>query len=241
MANSARVLLWWGVVFVGLGILLGAIVTGVGGMLDSDQARQLVEQLGGEKTLNDAFLAAEFGFVGVIGSAYGIQAAGRLHAEEASGRAEPILAGAVSRIQWTMSHVTIALLGSAGLLIAAGLSAGLTYALAVNDPNQIGRTLAASLVQIPAAWVLVTLVVAFFGFFPRGVVFGWVALVGFMLIGEVGLLLKVDQWVLDLSPYAHVPQLPGGDVTAMPLVGLLVLSGGLLASGLVGIHRRDIG
>lgn len=235
------VLLWWGVVFVGLGILLGAIVTSVGGMLDSEQARQLIEQLGGEKALNDAFLAAEFGFVGVIASAYGIQAAARLHAEEAAGRAEPILAGAVGRIHWTMSHVVIALLGSAALLAATGLSTGVTYALAVDDPNQIGRTLVAALVQLPAVWLLVGLVVAFFGFFPRGVVLGWVALVGFMLIGEVGPLLKVDQWVLDLSPYAHVPQLPGGEITVAPLVGLLGVAALLLALGLVGIRRRDVG
>ena len=235
------VLLWWGLVFVGLGVLLGGIVTSVGGMLDSEQARQLIEQLGGEKTLNDAFLSAEFGFVGVIASAYGIQAAMRLRTEETSGRAEPVLAAAVGRLHWTMSHVVIALLGTAGLLAATGLSTGVTYALATNDAHQIGRTLAAALVQIPAVWVLVTIVVAAYGWFPRAAVFGWAALVGFMLIGEVGPLLKVDQWVLDLSPYAHVPQLPGGEVTAMPLVVLLGVAAALLVAGLAGFRRRNIG
>jgi ABC-2 type transport system permease protein len=46
--------------------------------------------------------------------------------------------------------------------------------------------------------------------------------------------------VLDLSPFAHVPKLPGGDVSAAPLLWLVLIVVALAAVGLLGFRRRDI-
>jgi len=45
---------------------------------------------------------------------------------------------------------------------------------------------------------------------------------------------------MNISPYAHVPRLPGGDFTAVPLVWLVLLAAALTAAGLVGFRRRDV-
>jgi len=60
------------------------------------------------------------------------------------------------------------------------------------------------------------------------------------VLGEVGPLLKLDQWVLDLSPYAHTPRLPGGTLELTPLVLLTLVTLLLAAVGFVGFRRRDI-
>lgn len=44
----------------------------------------------------------------------------------------------------------------------------------------------------------------------------------------------------DLSPFNHVPKLPGGEVTATPLVWLVAGAATLVAVGLAGFRRRDI-
>jgi len=111
----------------------------------------------------------------------------------------------------------------------------------VGDISQIGRVLGGALVQLPAAWVLTGIVVVAFGFAPRLVVAGWAGLLGFLLLAEIGPLLELDQWVMDVSPYAHVPKIPGAEFTATPMVTLTVVAALLTAAGLAGFRRRDVG
>jgi ABC-2 type transport system permease protein len=46
---------------------------------------------------------------------------------------------------------------------------------------------------------------------------------------------------MDLSPFTHVPKLPGGDFTATPLLWLTAITVGLIVTGLSGFRRRDVG
>lgn len=233
-------LLGWMVGFVLLGFVLGNIATNLGGIISSPQAREFILKLGGEKGLTDAFLAAELGFAGIFASAYGIQAALRLRAEEEGRRAEPVLATAVGRVGWAAGHVVVALLGTAVLLLLTGLAAGVSTAAQLDEPAAVGRVLAGAVVQVPAAWVLTGVAVAAFGLAPRASVVGWVALVVFLLLGELGPLLGLDPWLMDLSPYAHVPRLPGSPFDAVPVIGLTGVALVLVVAGLVGVRHRDL-
>ncbi|MGE5827678.1 MAG: ABC transporter permease [Micromonosporaceae bacterium] len=233
-------LLGWLTGFVLLGLVFGNIASSVSGFFASPQARELFLRLGGEKALIDAYLATALGIVGIVASAYGVQAAMRLRAEETSLRLEPVLATGTTRARWVLSHTVVALAGTTLLLTATGLAAGIAYGAREGDLEQTGRVLAAALVQVPAAWVLTGIVVAAFGLAPRLVLAGWVALVVFVLLGEVGPLLRLDQRVMDVSPFAHVPRLPGAVLHVEPLVALAAVALALVAVGLVGFRRRDV-
>jgi ABC-2 type transport system permease protein len=65
-------------------------------------------------------------------------------------------------------------------------------------------------------------------------------LVGTFLASEIGPLLDLPRWVRDLSPFTHVPPLPGGEVTAGPLVALLAVAAALIIGGLLALRRRDL-
>jgi ABC-2 type transport system permease protein len=234
-------LLAWTLAFLLGGLIMGNIAANVGDILDSDNAKEMITKMGGVSGLTDAFLAAELGLLAVIASAYGVQAALRLRSEETSQRVEPVLATSVSRPSWALSHLLIALFGSALLTVAAGVGAGLAHGSQTGEMgHSFGRVFGAALVQIPAIWVLVGIVALLFGVKPRWSPFAWVLLVAFLLLGEFGSLFELNRRVMDISPYAHVPKLPGGEMTVMPLVWLAVIALALTAAGVAGFRRRDI-
>ncbi len=233
-------LIGWSISFLVLGALLGNLASNVGDFLSSSTARDFITKLGGQQGLTDAFLAAEFGITGVIVSGFGIQAVMRLRSEETALRAEPLLAGPVSRVRWALSHIAVAVVGTAFVMTLAGLGAGVAHAAQTGDSSQIGRIVVASLAQLPAAWVLVGIVVAAYGLGPRLVGVGWIALIGFVALGELGPLMDLSQGILDLSPFSHVPRLPGTAFTATPLLALTGTALALGGAGLIAFRQRDI-
>jgi ABC-2 type transport system permease protein len=177
---------------------------------------------------------------GLVASVYAVQAMLRLRAEETDGHAEALLSTAVSRTRWTLSHAAIAAAGTVALLAAAGLGAGIANALQTSDTAELGRVLAAALVQAPAAWVLGGIALALFGLAPRAGAAGWAAIALCLLLGQLGPILNLGQALLDVSPFTHVPKLPGGKVTAAP-AALTAVAAAFAAAGLIAFRRRDVG
>jgi ABC-2 type transport system permease protein len=177
----------------------------------------------------------------MVTAAYAIQAMLRARNEEVAGRAEPVLATAVGRLHWVGSHLLFSLLGPAVTLAAAGVAMGLTHGLNVRDVGgELPRILGGAMVQLPAVWVLSAITVLLFGVLPRLAAVAWAALSACLLIGLIGPALHLDQWVMDISPFTHVPRVPGTDVTATPLVWLLAVAVVVGVAGLTGLRRRDI-
>ncbi|NYI07861.1 ABC transporter permease [Allostreptomyces psammosilenae] len=236
-------LIGWAAGMLLFGAVLGSVAAGVGDLVaDNPDLADILAQLGGAQGLVDAYLAAVIGIIALIVAVYAVQAVLRLRAEETATRAEPLLATTVRRVPWAVSHLVFAVAGSAVLMLAAGLGAGLAHGVRTDDvPGQLGSLLVATLVQLPAVWVVAGVAVALFGLLPRLVVASWGALVLFLLLGQLGPTLQLDQAVINASPFTHVPGLPGGDLTAPPLLWLLLVASLLVMGGLAGFRRRDVG
>jgi ABC-2 type transport system permease protein len=236
-------LLAWTAGFAIYGVAIGGIADGVTAIVGSSEGtRRILTEMGGEKAIVDAFLATAMGILGLVVAGYAVQAVLRLRVEETALRAEPVLATRVGRIRWACSHVLFAAAGSIAILTAAGLGAGLAHGLRSHDVSgQLPRVLGAAFVQVPATWVLAGVTLALFGLAPRFTAAAWGVLAGCLLLGQLGPVLKLSPWALDLSPFTHVPKLPGSALSAAPLVGLTAVAGLTTAVGLAGFRRRDIG
>ena len=236
-------LLGWTAGFVVMGAVFGSVTETASDILnDNPQLETLFERVGGQAGLADGYLSAIMGILGLAVSGYAIQAALRLRFEETDMRAEPVLATAVGRLRWATSHLLFAVVGPAITLSAAGLAAGLTYGLSTGEVGEeLPRVLAGAVAQLPAVWVLAGIAAALFGLLPRLTSLSWAALGAFVLLGLFGELLQLDQWMVDLSPFTHIPKLPGGEVSAEPLVWLVSVAAVLTMAGLVGFRRRDLG
>lgn len=234
------VLASWAVGIVAFGVLVGSLTSSVSGMMTSPAMREFFEALGGRQAVVDAFLAAELAILGSLIAAYGISAAGHLRSEEAAGRAEIVLARSTSRARWATSHVVMALGGVALLVGLAGLAVGVGHSLDVGNTRMMDDLVLAGLARIPAAWVPAALVIAVYGWAPRLTGAVWGVFAAFVLLVELGALLDLPGWLVDLSPFVHSPKLPGPTPVLVPLTMLTLVVGLLTVLGYVGLRRRDL-
>ncbi|MEJ2854342.1 MULTISPECIES: ABC transporter permease [unclassified Saccharothrix] len=236
-------LLGWTLSLFVLGAVYGAVARAVEDMLKANPAlEKVMSQLGGSGQIVDVYLASILGIIGLFSAIYVVQAVLRLRAEEADFRAEPVLATSVRRLSWVASHVVFATLGVAVVLAAAGLGAGLVHGARVGDVGgQVARLVGSALAHVPAVWVVAGIALLLFGLFPKLASMSWAFLVAFLVLGQLGPLLDLDQWALDLSPFTHIPKVPGADLAATPLVWLTVVAAAFVAVGIGGFRRRDIG
>jgi len=125
----------------------------------------------------------------------------------------------------------------------AGVAAGLGYGLRTGSAGtEVTRLLGAALVQLPASLAVGGAAVLLFGLLPvASVAGGWAVLGVVVVIALFGQVLQLSGWILDLSPFTHVPKLRGAAVTAPPLLWLALAALALTAAGLTALRRRDIG
>ncbi|MEU9666025.1 ABC transporter permease [Streptomyces bobili] len=227
--------LGWSIGFFLAGAVYGGMAEGAADLVgDNERAREIFQRMGGQSAITDAFLAAMIGMLGLVAALYVVASVLRLHGEETSGRAEPVLANAVGRLRWAAGHLVTAFGGAALIMLLAGLG------FAVGHGKEVGPILAGCLVQLPAVWVVGGLAVLLYGLAPRLAPAAWGVAGAVLLIGWIGPALDVPQTVLDLSPFGHLPKLPGGGMEWAPVLTLTALAAGLVTAGLTGLRRRDL-
>ena len=234
-------LIGWGVAVLVVAIAYGWIAPTIDSFVANNQAMADMMTSAGSGSLTDTYFATSLRILALIASGFAIQSALRLRSEESALRAEPVLATPVSRWRWAASHLVIALAGSAALLAVAGLATGVSYAIAGGPWSSVPRLLAAALVNAPAMWLMIGLAVTVFGFAPRWVDAVWAILAGCFVVGLLGVVLRLPDWVQDLSPFQDTPALPAASMDALSLAVLTGLAAVLILGGLAGLRRRDIG
>lgn len=232
----------WSAGLIAIGLVYGGVADGIGGFLtDSPQLAEIFELLGGERGITDAFFVAAVGILALIASAYSIRAVLRMRVEEEVLRSEMVLATATTRRSLARSHLLFGLAGPALMLVVAGAMAGAAYGSMVGDVvGEAGRVMITAAVQLPAVWVLTGVAMALYGLLPRRTGVAWGVLVASLVVGQLGAILQFPQWVINLSPFSHVPAYPAESIEWLPILILSMLALGLLIVGVTGFERRDI-
>ena len=126
------------------------------------------------------------------------------------------------------------LLGLRGMHKAAG-------GLALGDFRAYVRNLGLE-TQLPAVLVMGGAVIAAVGLLPRWAsAVSWALLLVWLLLGPLfAPTFDLPAWLGDLSPFTHVPKLPGGDADPLSLLALTAVGVALGAAGIAAMRRRDV-
>jgi ABC-2 type transport system permease protein len=235
------VLLGWAVGMLGFGLVFGALSEQISGL--EGAATEWYAAFGGEADLLGAYWASMMQIAGTVVAAYVVTLLLRMHHDEAQGVLEPVLGTAVSRLRWLVGYAVNALVAATMLILLFAAAVVITGGLVLGDPGALLRDLVgAALVQLPAIGVLGAAVVALVMLVPRwSVGLSWTLVVLAIFVGPMfGPSLGLPAWLLDLSPFTHVPNAPAVPISLPPVLGLVVTGTLLAGVGAFAMHRRDL-
>lgn len=235
-------LYFWIIIFILMGTMLGFTAQTVTDMITTNpQFVHLILQLGGNAGITDSYFTMILAFFGLAFAFYTILATLKLQSQESNKYSELVLTNSVSRNQWTVSNLIIAILAPAMILTIFSLTMGLSYGILTNDlSNGVIRILGAALMYLPAIWLFTGISMVLFGLSPRLAPLSWAALAVVVVIDVLGEFFDISQWILNISPYTYVPKLLAGDTIEAPLIYLSVVAVLLILMGILLYRRRDI-
>ncbi|MEM9746630.1 MAG: ABC transporter permease, partial [Actinomycetota bacterium] len=231
----------WSVGLALFGFVYGVIVDSIEDFVSDNEAMADFMAAGdGGASLTDSYLGQSMRVLALIASGFAAQSVLRARSEETSGRAEPLMAGSITRRSWLGSHAGVAAIGSVAVVVLGALWVAIGVLIATGELDRAPSLLGAGLSYVPALLVVVGVGVAITGWSPRATGITWALVAGSLVIGMFGPLLDLPTWVSNLSPFEHVALVPAESSAVVPLVLLSAVAAGLAAVGLAGIDRRDL-
>lgn len=229
---------WTVGLFVG-GVAYGSIGDDVKSLIgDSGASKDLF--IGGAGDLVDNFYATAAVMMALISSGFAVSSALHPRSEEDAGRLEVLVATAMPRQRWWLGNVLITVLGSVMVVSASGIGMGIGFGLATGDLARFHDLVLATWVMVPGVVVLSGVAWVLVGLTPRRAALTWLALAFCAVVLFFGSILRLPQWLLDLSPFTHLGRYP-----AQPIpwgqVGLVLGFGAILGMvALSAFRRRDL-
>lgn len=223
------------------GISYGSFLADIEEMLANVEGLDEVVAAMGGATLVESFISMVSIVMAIIASVFVVLAVLRARSEENAGRAEPVLATRLSRTRWLGSHLLVAVVGGAALSLVGALGLAVAGVGTTGDTSLFGTALGPALAYLPAQWVTAGVTAALYGWAPRLAPLAWLVPAYAFLVGYLGEILQMPDWMQNLSPFGVVPTVPAEEMAWAPLVGLTALAGVLLALGFAGFRRRNLG
>ncbi|GAA4364184.1 hypothetical protein [Nocardioides caricicola] len=236
--QRGAVLGWAGGLFFG-GLAYGAIGDDVKALIgDSQTSQDLFVQAGDD--LVTGFYGTSILMLAVICAGFTIASALRPRAEEENGHLEVALATALPRTRWLLGHVLATVVGTVVVLAVAGLGLGAGYLLVTGDGDVAWSFTWPSLQYVGPVLVLSGFARLLFGLVPRWTALAWVPLAFSAVVMLFGELFQMPQWLMDVSPFEHLPMVPAEDFAWEPVIALVAVALALSVAGQIAFRRRDV-
>src|SRR5690625_2589423 len=231
--------LGWGGGILALGIVDGAFAQA---LIDAGQDMPVaLRELFGADQLVSGYVAFLALFVSVLVAAYALSALQTMRGEELRGRADLVLSTPLSRTTWLGSHAGAVAVGVATISTLTGMGTGLAAAVVTGDWSLVGDGLISHIALLPAVLALLALWTLLLGWSPRFFApLGWAVVAFVAVMALFAELLNLPQWLISVSPFAHLAQVPQEVFALIPTMILMILAALIFGAGLGGIRRREI-
>ncbi|WP_420113396.1 ABC transporter permease [Pseudactinotalea sp.] len=229
----------WSIALAVFGAAYGAF-TGPALDIFDDAPAELVAVMGGGEEIANGFLNVLALTFGLTIAVFVVLAVQGFRGEELSGRAEPVLATAVSRQRWLGCQLMVTALAALWLLVIAALATGVAAAVSVGDAGTAGDVLLAGVVFAAPVWLVLALAALLYATVPRALPAIWLLVVYGLIAGFFGPLMDLPDAAGWLSPFEHIGSYPVDPVSWVGTLVLTLAATAATAVALVAFRQRDI-
>jgi|GEM_PF-2228218 len=212
----------WAAAYALMGLVIGSLMPAIDKMFERTTfLPELSVLVGGP---GKAFLTILSYILTQVVAAYALMAILRMREEESLLRTELVLSAPVLRVNYMMSHLCIAYVGSAVAIALFGVCSG---------------DFITSVSRIPAVWILASVAVLLYGIAPRmAAPVGWGLFGLFLLLEFLWEMRFVGNSIFKLSPFAWV--YPGAAASIATSTVMIFIAAVLTGLGLLGFKHRNV-
>jgi ABC-2 type transport system permease protein len=245
--RQRNVIIAWIVAVIIFGVAYGTVFNTIGDILKTNPTMQQVFGAAMVHEANHKILLSFTSLLSIVMAAVaiipGMQLILKVHSDETRGWLEALYARPLSRTHLLFSYVgtafvtsTLAFIGGLGGIVVMG-DASLTH---VKDGISASEFWQGVTAQLPEIWVFLGLAVLLVGCWPRLKSLSWAYLaLGFISV-YMGSLLKLPDWVQNVTPTGWMPRVPLHDINWTTFSWMVVLAIALVIIGWQGYRRRDL-
>ncbi|NLP35249.1 MAG: ABC transporter permease [Clostridiales bacterium] len=223
-----------------LGIAYGSLLGELEGFLSSSPlVQKMIPSIEG-MSLSQSFITMLITILSVLASVPVIMFVLKLNSEEKKNRINQLLATPISRNKLMGSYTFIGLVSSLVMQLTSSLGLWSAALFVMEEPVSLKVLLKASYANLPAMWIFIGVATFLIGWLPRLTSLTWAFLIYSFFVEYMGEMLKLPEWMANLSPFHHIPSIPAENIKISTLLLIAGIAAILIATGFVGYNRRDI-
>lgn len=230
---------WIAGVFL-IAVAYGSIFGDIEGYLSSNQLLQAAFDNSSGDSLTEQFIPFLMVIMTMISAIPVISATLKVRSEEKHEYMEHLLVRAVSRYRIMANYLLIAFITSVTVCFLTAVGFWSASSSVLDNPIAFATFLKASMVYLPALWIMMGVGAFLVGFFPSLTSLAWVYLGYCFFASYFGQLIDLPEWMGKLTPFGYIPRLPLEDMDWSNVITLTIVAIVLVVGGLIGYRRRDI-
>ncbi|HHY14587.1 MAG TPA: ABC transporter permease [Firmicutes bacterium] len=233
-------LIGWAVGMFVLGAVYGSVFADIDAFFQTSDIFELLLPSIEGFSLTEQFTATLLAVMTMIGLIPVLLAVLKLRSEERRNRTEHLLALPVSRKSLMGSHIALAVFTSLVMQLLTVLGLWLAASMVMTEPLDFAWLLRGAAAYLPVYWVMIGLAAVLVGFIPKVAGLIWLHLGYTFFVVYLGGLLRVPAWMVKLTVFGYVPDVPLEPMGALRTAILLLAAACFIFLGLLGYGRRDV-
>ena len=233
-------LIGWSIAVFALGGAYGAAFGDLEGFLEGNDMFAFILEAGYGMSLIEGFMSFLMVIIAIFTSIPVITLVLKIKGEEKRNRTEHILSRYVSRNNLLANYVIISIFASILMLFLGALGLYVASASVMDESIAFGTFIGSAMNYLPAVWIIMGLSIFLIGLIPKATGLVW-AYLGFSFFAVyLGGMLEFPEWIIRLSPFGNVPQMPVDDFSFAIFIIMKLIALALIILGFIGYRNRDI-